>query len=142
MPSVADTTLPRDDVTRGGKSGRRSGAGGGFRIPNSFNWVISSAVNNAKSPGKPGKMGSTHIKDPTVRSGASCPVAGSIGRPAWLRGTTTSGKSLGPYCTPRGIRRRPPLMCFLSGGSQFGTDNSHLTTIFSDTVTYQWLSES
>ena len=26
MPSAADTTLPRDGVTRGGKSGRRSGA--------------------------------------------------------------------------------------------------------------------
>ena len=81
---MVDTTLPQDDVTRGGKSGRRSGAGGGVRIPNSFNWVTSSAVNNAKSPGKPGKMGSTSRKDPTVHNGASCPVAGSIS--ADLRG--------------------------------------------------------
>ena len=138
-PSAADTTLPRDDVTRGGKSSRRSGTGGGVRIPISFNWVTSSAVNNAKSPGKPGKMGSTSRKDPTVRNGASCPVAGSIGGPTWLRGTTSSGNSLGPYCTPRGIRRRPPLMRFFSEGSQFGTDNSRLTTILSDTVTYQWV---
>ena len=66
MPSAADTTLPRDGVTRGGKSGRRSGMGGGVRTPNSFNWATSSALNNAKSPGKLGKMGSTAQKDPTV----------------------------------------------------------------------------
>ena len=141
-PSAADTTLPRDGVTRGGKSGRRSGAGRGVRTLNSFNWATSSAVNNARSPGKPGKMGSTARKDPTVQNGASCPIAESINRPAWLCGTTSSRNSLGPYCTPHGIRRRPPLVRFLSDGSQFSTDNSRLTIILSDTMTYEWFSGS
>ena len=142
MPSAADTTLPQDGVTRGGKSGRHSGTGGGVRTPNSFNWATSSAVNNAKSPGKPRKMGSTARKDPTVRNGASCPVAESINGPAWLRSTTSSRNSLGPYCTPHRIRRQPPLVCFLSDGSQFGMDNSRLTIIFSDTMTYKWFTGS
>ena len=117
-PRAADTTLPQLVDTSGRKSGGRSGALGGFKTPNSFNLTTSSAVNNSRSPGKPGKIVSTAQKGPIVRNGASCRATGSKGGATWLRSMTISGNKAGPNCVPLRMRRRPPLVCFLSAGSQ------------------------
>ena len=137
-PSAADTTLPQLDGTNGGKSSRHSGMLGGFKTPNSFNFATSSAVNNSRSPGKPGKIVSTAQNCPMVRNGTSCRIAELTSRPAWLCGMTISGNNPGLNCTPLGIRRRPPLVCFLSVGSQFSKDNSLLTTMLLVTMAYMW----
>ena len=51
---------------------------------------------------------------------------------------TASGHTVHPVGSGDGHT----LMRFFSDGSQFGTDNSRLTIIFSDTMTYQWFSGS
>ena len=142
MPSTADTTLPQPEDTRGGKSGRCPGALGGFKTPNSFNLATSSAVNNSRSPGRPGKIGSVAQKGPTIQNGISCHVIESIKGPMWLCGMTRTGNNLGPKCMPLRIRRQPPMVNFLSAGSQLGTDNSLLTTMFLAVMVKAWFKGS
>ena len=142
IPSAVDTTLAQVDGTSGGKSGGRSGACGGFKTPNSFNWATSLAVNNSRSPGRPGKIVSTAQKGPMVRNRTSCRAVKSTSGPTWLCGMTISGNSLGPNCTPLRIRRWPSLVCFLSVGSQFGKDNNLLTIMLLVTMAYAWFKGS
>ena len=119
MPSTADTILPRLEDTSSGKSGGCSGALGGFKTPNSFNFTTSLAVNNSRPPGKLGKMVSMAQKGPTVRNGASCHVTGSTGGLAWLCGTTDFRKQCRAKLHASWDEKvRPPLVCFLTVGSQ------------------------
>ena len=141
-PSTADTTLPRLEDTSSGKSSGRSGMLGGFKTPNSFNLATSSVVNNSRSPGKLGKIVSMAWKGPIVRNGTSCHVTELTSGPTWLRGMTISGNNLGPNCTPLRMRRQPPLVYFLSAGSQLGKDNSLLTTMLLVTMAYAWFKGS
>ena len=79
-------------------AGRVAGAQvlGGFKTPNSFNLATSLAVNNARSPGGPGKIESMKQKGPIVQKGTSCHVVESTSGPTWLRGMTNSGNNSGP----------------------------------------------
>ena len=115
---------------------------GGFKTPSSFNLATSSAVNNFRSPGRLGKIGSMAQKGPTVQNGTSCHVIDSIKGAAWLCGMTRSGNNLGPKCMPLRMRRHPPVVNFLSAGSQLGTDNSLFTTRLLATMVNPWFKGS
>ena len=110
---------------------------GGFKTPDPLSFTTSSVVNNSRPLGNWGRC-YLQLKGPNSSNGASCPMMGSTGGLAWLRGMTISRNSTGPNCMPLGMRRRPPLVCFLTVGSQLGKDNSLLTIMLVVTMAYEW----
>ena len=116
--------LPWLEDTSGRKSGRHPGTLVGFKTPQLLQFGHFLSYKQFQIPWQAGKNQTVAQKGPMVRNG------------------TSSGNNPGPNYMPLGMRMQPPVVNFLSAGSQLGKDNSLLTTMLLVTMAYTWFKGS